>query len=290
MIRNIKQTREEKSFLHEGEKPLPRRIADYLLARIFVGDFKPGDKLPPDRILAEQLGVDRTSLRSALSELAGRNIIKAVQGSGVVVLDYRENAGLDFLDAVFAMPDINLGSALNLELLDHVIDVLPAIVKAMLTRATHSELAMIDKLFLEQLDLLKKGASILELAELEVKIQDVGVNLAGSMILKLFANSMRKLRVQFAVSFLSHIDLQKHIKVLRAGMQEFVAGKVSAEEISERFRKYLKDKTSNQRQCIANLASNPSWKTPATQKKAIKKKEISKKKNISAGRRDKNVL
>ncbi|MCK7466971.1 MAG: GntR family transcriptional regulator [Desulfosudis oleivorans] len=90
-----------------------------------MGELKPGDRPPPDRVLAEQLGVDRTSLRAALNELASRNIVRAVQGSGVVVLDYREHAGLDFLDAVFGMPDIELGSAFNLELLDHWIEVVP---------------------------------------------------------------------------------------------------------------------------------------------------------------------
>jgi len=263
MTKNIKQTHEEKKFLLAGDKPLPRRIADYLLARIFVGDFKPGDKFPPDRVLAKQLGVDRTSLRSALSELAGRNIIKAVKGSGVMVLDYREHAGLDFLDAVFAMPDIDLGSALNLELLDHAIEIMPAIAQTALTRATPSELAAIDKLFGEQLDLLEKGASIMDLALIELKIQDTGVNLAGSMILKFFANSMRKLRVQFAVSFLSHIDVRKHIKVLRAGLHQFMAGKMSSEELSERLKRYLKDKTSVQRQSLAKFASNPTWKKPS---------------------------
>ena len=170
----------------DHEKPLPRRIADILIARIFVGELKPGDRLPPDRVLAEQLGVDRTSLRAALNELASRNILKAVQGSGVAVLDYREHAGLDFLDSLFDMQDIDLGSAFNLELLDHWIDVVPAIVRSAFSRSTPSDLADIDKLFVRQLDLLNRGATNKELAVVEVEIQDRIVNLAGSTILRLF--------------------------------------------------------------------------------------------------------
>ena len=269
-MKTIKPTHEGKGLFWDRDKPLPRSIADYLLAKIFVGDFKPGDKFPPDRVLAEQLGVDRTSLRSALSELAGRNIIKAVKGSGVIVLDYREHAGIDFLDAVFGMPDINLGSALNLELLDHVIEVMPIIAKTALTRATRYELAAIDRLFQEQLDLSEKGASVHDLAVLEVKIQDTVINLAGSMILKLFANSMRKLRVQFSTSFLSHVDARKHIKALRAGLRAFMVGKMSPEELAEMLNAYMKDTTSVQRQSLANFASNPTWKKPSKKKKAVK--------------------
>ncbi|MFO1385606.1 MAG: GntR family transcriptional regulator [Chitinivorax sp.] len=38
-----------------GAKTLPDQVADYLIARIFVGELKPGDKLPPERLLADQL-------------------------------------------------------------------------------------------------------------------------------------------------------------------------------------------------------------------------------------------
>jgi GntR family transcriptional regulator, transcriptional repressor for pyruvate dehydrogenase complex len=242
----------------DREKPLPRRIADLLISRIFVGEFKPGDKLPPDRVLAEQLGVDRTSLRAALSELAGRNIIKALQGSGVVVLDYREHAGLDFLDAVFAMPDIDLGSAFNMELLDHWIEVMPAIARSALGRATHSDLAAIDLLFMEQLDLLAKGASNEELACREVELQDTLVKLAGSTILRLFANSMRKLRLQFAISFFRYGDVKEHVLTQRMWLQDLMAGCSTPEQISDRMRSYLIEKTRAQRERLSRMSSNPS--------------------------------
>ncbi len=245
----------------DREKPLPRRIADMLLARIFVGELQPGDKLPPDRVLAEQLGVDRTSLRAALSELAGRNIVRAVQGSGVVVLDYREHAGLDFLDAVFAMPDIDLGSAFNRELLDHWIEVVPAIAQSAFGRATPSDLASIDRLFTQQLDLLDRCGSLEDFASIEVEIQDTLVKLAGSTILRLFANSMRKLRLQFAISFFRYVDRRRHVITQRAWVQDQMAGKTKPEDVSSRLRSYLIEQTQTQRERLSRLPSNPSRRT-----------------------------
>ena len=244
----------------DREKPLPRRIADLIIARIFMNELKPGDRLPPDRVLAEQLGVDRTSLRAALNELASRNIIRAVQGSGVVVLDYREHAGLDFLDAVFGMSDIDLGSAFNLELLDHWIEVVPAILKLALRRATPADLASIDSLFRLQLDSMKKGIDYNELAAIEVEIQDEIVNLAGSTILKLFANSMQRLRVQFVASFLKTVDIQKHILAQRTIIQLMMAGGTTPDESASRFKMYLHEQTRAHRTRIARMPSSPNRK------------------------------
>ena len=69
-------------------KTLPDQITDLLIALIFTEKLKAGDKLPPERQLAEYLGVDRTSLRMALRTLTRMNVIHALQGSGIRVLDY----------------------------------------------------------------------------------------------------------------------------------------------------------------------------------------------------------
>ncbi len=259
--------------LQQGrDKPLPRRISELLIARIFMGELKPGDRLPPDRVLAEQLGVDRTSLRAALNELASRNIVRAVQGSGVVVLDYREHAGLDFLDAVFGMSDIDLGSTFNLELLDHWIEVVPAVLEMALRRATHADLATIDTLFRRQLDALKKGADLFELAAIEVEIQDEIVRLAGSTILRLFANSMRKVRVQFVASFFKTVDVKAHILSMRTMIQLVMAGGITPETSAMRFKAYLHEHTKAHRARIAGMPSSPFRRGERTCKKQRKKK------------------
>ncbi len=242
----------------QGQAPLPRRIAQTLMARIFVGELKPGDRLPPDRVLALQLGVDRTSLRAALSELASRNIVCAVKGSGVVVLDYREHAGLDLLDALFDMPGIDLGSAFNLELLDHWIEVMPAIVKAALRRSTPADLAFIDMLFERQIHLLARGAANKDLAVIEVQIQDEIARLAGSTILRLFANSMRRFRLRFSTSFFNSIHVHDHVRAQRALLNGIMAGNVTPDEVSRRYRSYLEEHTRRHRENISRLPSNPS--------------------------------
>lgn len=61
---------------------LARDLAD----RIEAGDFAPGDRLPPERELATQLEVSRTTVREALLALELMRYVDIRVGSGVFVL------------------------------------------------------------------------------------------------------------------------------------------------------------------------------------------------------------
>jgi GntR family transcriptional repressor for pyruvate dehydrogenase complex len=62
------------------------RVAEYVLKMIQAGRLKPGDRLPPERDLAEQVGVSRASLRSGLRSLQAMGVMNARQGSGTYIV------------------------------------------------------------------------------------------------------------------------------------------------------------------------------------------------------------
>lgn len=68
------------------DEQITASIADAILD----GAFPPGSALPPERELAEQLGVNRTSLRQGLARLQQMGLIEARHGSGNVVRDPQE--------------------------------------------------------------------------------------------------------------------------------------------------------------------------------------------------------
>lgn len=73
-------------------QPLDRQRVDEQIATsiadaILGGAFPPGSSLPPERELAEQLGVNRTSLRQGLARLQQMGLIETRHGSGNVVRD-----------------------------------------------------------------------------------------------------------------------------------------------------------------------------------------------------------
>lgn len=62
--------------------PLYIQIAEVLLDRIESGELAPGDRLPSERELSEQLGVNRMTLRRALRVLEGQGLLVRRQGDG----------------------------------------------------------------------------------------------------------------------------------------------------------------------------------------------------------------
>lgn len=70
---------------------LYRQIADQLCRLIDSGEYKPGERLPAERTLAEKLGVSRPSVREALIAMEVEGIVEIRGGAGVFVME-RANA------------------------------------------------------------------------------------------------------------------------------------------------------------------------------------------------------
>jgi GntR family transcriptional regulator, transcriptional repressor for pyruvate dehydrogenase complex len=66
-------------------KKVSSQIAEQIRSSILAGEFSPGDKLPPERELAEMFGVSRPSVREALNILTASGLVMSYQGGGTVV-------------------------------------------------------------------------------------------------------------------------------------------------------------------------------------------------------------
>ncbi len=82
-----------------GRARLSTLAVDELRARIIRGDWKPGDRLPSERQLSDQLGMSRSSLREAIRGLEAMGFVDVRHGQGVFV---RERDADDGGDASFA--------------------------------------------------------------------------------------------------------------------------------------------------------------------------------------------
>ncbi|MDR5693722.1 MAG: FadR/GntR family transcriptional regulator [Armatimonadota bacterium] len=61
------------------------QVAEQILEAIRSGVYRPGDRLPPERVIAEQMGVSRPSIREALSALQLAGIVESRAGDGTYV-------------------------------------------------------------------------------------------------------------------------------------------------------------------------------------------------------------
>lgn len=72
--------------------PVPRGAVERLQALIRTGGLKPGDGLPAQRELADQLSISRASLREAVSVLETLGLVSVQPGRGVFVAEPRSQA------------------------------------------------------------------------------------------------------------------------------------------------------------------------------------------------------
>ncbi len=64
-----------------------RQIAAWFRARIKAGEFGPGQRLPTERDLQQQLGVAATTTRRAYRLLADEGLVVTTQGRGTHVAE-----------------------------------------------------------------------------------------------------------------------------------------------------------------------------------------------------------
>jgi DNA-binding FadR family transcriptional regulator len=69
----------------EGEVPVGVQLAWALRGAIESGVLRPGDRLPPLRELAEEVGVNANTLRAAYAKLEADGLIETRHGSGTFV-------------------------------------------------------------------------------------------------------------------------------------------------------------------------------------------------------------
>lgn len=73
------------------ESTKPQKMSDLIMERIgnmiVEGTLKPGQKLPPERELAERFKTSRPSLRGALHKLEAKGLITRIQGGGTYVAE-----------------------------------------------------------------------------------------------------------------------------------------------------------------------------------------------------------
>src|SRR6056297_1449394 len=73
------------------ERVTPEKLSSAVTRQIekliLGGILRPGERLPSERELAEQLGVSRPSLREAVAELQAQGLLTSRAGAGVYVAD-----------------------------------------------------------------------------------------------------------------------------------------------------------------------------------------------------------
>lgn len=159
-----------------------------LRGAILEGRLEAGQRLPPERELAAQFGVNRVTLRTALARLGSAGLLATRQGSGHVVQDFRQRGGPGLLPGLLEIarePAALARAARDLFL-----------VRRHLAHAVFERLVQVEALELGPLEAavegfraaVAAGASPEDLAAADLAVVGALVGATGSDVLRLCLN------------------------------------------------------------------------------------------------------
>ncbi len=222
---------------------LPDRIADYFIASIAAEKIRPGAKLPPYRTLAQLLNVDQTSLRMALRILVRMGLVSPVQGSGMTVNDYRQVAGLDFLDNLYQIEELQLGQEILNSAIDLFVEITPRMLPEVLPNLSDERRLEFSVLIKKLQQAAESGAPAATLAQLDVALFDLLTQEMKNLFAQLAANSSRSLRIKITQTLYENLDAQTHVGKLKQIFMGAIMGEISSENIEPAFREVLANAT-----------------------------------------------
>lgn len=91
----------------EKQQKAYKGVIDYFKQKIIEGKLRPGEKLPPERDIAEQLSVSRNSVREAIRIMDMTGVISSQQGSGNYITCEFQKSLAETMTMMFAMDQIN---------------------------------------------------------------------------------------------------------------------------------------------------------------------------------------
>ena len=141
--------------VHRGR--VYEQVLQQIQQQIASGRLKPGDKLPPERELAERFQVSRSSVRDAIQALQTMRLVRSRQGGGTAVCEISADS--------LASP-LSQALAGRRELVSELIEarkmIEPPLAARAAINATGEEIARLEDLLRRQKEKMRRGEPILE--------------------------------------------------------------------------------------------------------------------------------
>jgi len=154
--------------------------------QIVSGELSAGSPLPAERVLCEALGVNRGSVREALSRLQQSRLVSIRHGGTSQVLDYRHSAGLDLLADLVVSP----AGRLETGLVRGIIEMRSALAPDIARRAAERGAAAAPRLDAVVARMRAAAGDLLVLQELAAEYWSELVDAADNLAYRLAYNSL----------------------------------------------------------------------------------------------------
>jgi GntR family transcriptional regulator, transcriptional repressor for pyruvate dehydrogenase complex len=203
---------------------LSDQVVTVLRKEMFTGVYQPGDKLPPERELAERFGISRSTLRKALLLLEQEGWIEIVQGRANTVLDFRTSVGVEVLpELFFDCPE----AVLSLQLLETMTENATWQAQQIMIAASRKATPPDEAGLMDILDRQTETTPIAAFYENEFQLYRELLRIGGNLVLQLAYNSEVKLSRQLlARGFIKDppFPLPRYHEINRALVRAVCAG------------------------------------------------------------------
>jgi len=192
---------------------LYEEVAKQIERLIVEGGLKPGDKLPPERELAEMFQVSRSSLRDAIRTLELTGLLEPRQGEGTVVCDLSADSLVNPLANMLTRK-----RELVAELLDVRKMLEPPLAARAAAHASPEEMDYLEDILRRQKEKVRRGElAIEEDSEFHYTIAMAAKNSVVQKVLDVLMDLLRKSRERsLQVEGRRQRSLAGHRRILRA--------------------------------------------------------------------------
>jgi len=203
-----------------------------LLAAILDGSFPIGSAIPPERELAQALGITRPTLREALQRLARDGWIQIRQGKSTIVSDFWKEGNLVMLNTLSQQPGV-----LTQDFVPHLLEVRAALAPAY-TRLAFTLASEELVKFLETYINLPDTPEAYAQADQELHHQLT--LLSGNPVFTLIYNGFRKLSFQAGLRYFASAETRRYSQGYYQGLLEDARQK-DTESAANRTEEVMRD-------------------------------------------------
>lgn len=191
---------------------LTESVVEELLALITRGGFQPGQRLPPERQLAEQMGVSRASVRDALARLEVLGHVGVRQGNGIYVQEpSAQQLSAPFQGILTRLPQ----KTRDLLEFRHLLE--PQVAALAAQRATPEQLAELQASLERQQDSAAQRRSMLhDDLHFHTLIAQMAGNGVVVLVLDTLQSLLQDLRLRDLLPHYPHSTLQDHQAIVQA--------------------------------------------------------------------------
>ncbi len=224
------------------------RVVNEIQGLIVGGQLKPGAKLPPERELADKLGVSRTVIREAVRILVAKGLLETKPGVGTIVRHVTRDQIVEPLNLLVQIRN----GGVSFEELHQVRSILEVEIAGLAaSQATEADIAELEQL-VAAMEATQNDTDVF--AARDTDFHQALARMTYNPLLGLLLGVIRDLLEDYIALVTRHIDPARHVLPYHRQILERVAAK-DVEGARQAMRAHLKQIRKNHEEALAALAA-----------------------------------